>query len=260
MTGQPAHLSLPPVAQPYLLPFHYGALHTVGVDYLVDSSAATKILTREHPRLSAAEFDGRACLSVNYQLYEHRMAPLSYVDYASGVDQTKLLGIGRVHVLCDNAIAIDAGSKLFAEPKYPARFTATMPSLNGPDTATWAITCHASEFVDGALGEPGAELFTMTVRLDGLAGVAVNNAPVTGYGTTADGRLLAGPMNIYHPYQLFPLGAGDAERVGIAVADPVSPSGADLTALLADATAVGAWQYQSAPVAAHNRPYYLPSR
>src|SRR5215471_9126785 len=128
-------LPLPPVAEPFHLPFHYGALHNIGIDYLVDPQTAGKILARTHPRLAPANFEGRACASVNYQLYfaqygngssiteevefniiayprgeEHRLPEVSYEQYASGVDQSKLLGIGRIHVLCDNPIAIEAGT------------------------------------------------------------------------------------------------------------------------------------------------------
>ncbi|MCK2244425.1 MULTISPECIES: hypothetical protein [unclassified Crossiella] len=264
---------LPPVAEPFQLPFHYGALHHVGLDYLVEPAPVAKVLARTHPGLSAAEFDGRACVSVNFQLYfaqyaagagitqeieinviafprgdEHRLAELSYVDYASGVDQTKLLGIGRIHVLCDNDIAIEAGTKLYAEPKYPARFTAVMPSLNGPRSDTWAIGCQDTA---------DRELFGFTARLDGLPGEPVNNTPITGYGTTEDGRLLAGPMNVYHPYRLHLLDNGD--RVSLTITDQDSPVCQDLAELIGAAPAAGVWTYQSAPVAAHNRPYYLPA-
>ncbi|MFI5843022.1 hypothetical protein ACIA8K_25265 [Catenuloplanes sp. NPDC051500] len=267
-------LPLPPVAAPFLLPFHYGALHQVGIDHLVDPGPARDLVARRHPGLEVAEFDSRACVSTNFQLYfaqyangggitqeievsvitvprgqAHRVAALSYADYAAGTDSSKLLGIGRLHVLCDNPIAIEAGTKLFAEPKYAARFSVSMPSPNGPDTQTWDVRC---------LTEDGAELLSLTARLDGLTAVPVHSAPVTGYGTTEDGRLLAGPMNVYQPYRLHLLDAATADRVSVHVTDPSSPAGADLTALLGDASAAGAWTFQSAPIAAHNRPYYLP--
>lgn len=269
-----APLSLPPVASPFLLPFHYGALHQVGIDHLVDPEPARKLVARLHPGLQVAEFDGRACVSTNFQLYfaqyaqgggitqeievsvvafprgsAHRVAGLTYADYATGADSSKLLGIGRLHVLCDNPIAIEAGTKLFAEPKYPARFTVSMPSLNGPATQTWTVRCAA---------ENGDELLSLTARLDGLPSAPVNTAPITGYGTTPDGDLLAGPMNVYQPYRLHLLDDVTRDRVAVTVTDPSSPVGADLTALLGDAPAVSAWTYQSAPVAAHNRPYYVP--
>jgi hypothetical protein len=261
-------MTLPPVHEPFLLPFHYGALHQLGIDYLVDPEPARAALAKRHPDLEIALFDGRACVSLNFQLYfaqypngggitqeievnviavprgaQDRVAGLSYVDYASGVDSSGLLGIGRLHVLCDNDIAIQAGTLLFAEPKYPARFEVTMPSRNGPKSATWNVNC--------------LEHFSFSARLDGLSGVAVNSAPITGYGTTDDGRLLAGPMNVYQPYELHLL--DDPDRVALTITDPDAPVCADLTAMIGTAPAVAAWTFQSAPVAAHNRPYYQPT-
>ncbi|AUG80661.1 hypothetical protein CFP65_5987 [Kitasatospora sp. MMS16-BH015] len=266
-------LSLPPVAAPYQLPFHYGALHQIGLDYLTDPGPARKLLAERHPALTLAEFDGRACLTLNYQLYfaqyaggggvtqeievslvayptaqADRLAGLSYRQYAHGLDQTKLLGIARLHVLCDNPIAIEAGTKLFGEPKYPAAFEVTMPSLNGPAGETWAIRCATPE---------GAPLLSFTAALDGLPHTPVNSAPVTGYGTDQIGRALAGPMNVYHPYRYVELDEDTTGRVGLSVHDPASEVGADLTELLGSAPAVAAWSYQSAPVGAHNHPYYL---
>lgn len=284
MTHPVAPLPLPPIAEPFRLPFHYGALHNIGIDYLVEPETAAKILARTHPRLAPADFDGRACVSLNYQLYfaqygdgsgiteeveinivahprgeEHRMADVSYEEYASGVDQSKLLGIGRIHVLCDNTIAITAGTKLFAEPKLPARFTATMPSLNGPETSDWHIRVLDAEFTaDGSI-TPGKQLlFSIEARLDGVAGVPVNNTPITGYGTDSEGRLLAGRLGVYHPYRFHSLSAETATRVSVHVADTDSLVGQDLSALLGRTAPVGVWTYQSGPVAAHNRPYYLP--
>ncbi|AXG82305.1 hypothetical protein DVK44_02115 [Streptomyces paludis] len=269
---------MPPVAAPYQLPFHYGALHNIGLDYLVDPAPVRKALAEHHPDLSAAEFGGRACVTLNYQLYfaqypngggitqeieysivayptacADRLARLSYEQYAHGHDQTKLLGIARLHVLCDNPLAIEAGTKLYGEPKYPARFETTLPSLNGPAGDIWTVACK---------GEDGA-LFSFSADLTGLPRTLVNNTPITGYGTDPDGRPLAGPMNVYQPYQYASLtGAADAaervERVELTVHDPDSAIGAELTALVGSASPAGVWTYQSAPVAAHNRPYYVP--
>ncbi|GAB7036876.1 MULTISPECIES: hypothetical protein [Catenuloplanes] len=260
-------MTLPPVAEPFLLPFHYGALHQVGIDYLVDPEPARAVLAKRHPGLDVAEFDGRACVSVNFQLYfaqyqngggitqeievnlvavprgaQDRVSSLTYPDYASGVDTSGLLGIGRLHVLCDNDIAIRAGTLLFAEPKYPARFEVSMPSLNGPATSTWSVDC---------LGH-----FAFTARLDGLPATPVHSAPITGYGTTEEGRLLAGPMNVYQPCQLYHL--DDPDRITLTVTDPSTEVCTDLTTMIGTAPAVAAWTFQSTPVAAHNRPYYQP--
>ncbi|MFD7098006.1 hypothetical protein [Streptomyces xanthophaeus] len=277
------HLPLPPVAAPYQLPFHYGALHTIGLDYLVDPGPVRELLAKCHPALTAAEFGGRGLVSLNYQLYfaqyrtgagvtqeievnvvahptaaAGRLPELSYAQYARGEDQSKLLGIARIHVLCDNPLAIDAGRKLYAEPKYAGWFEVEMPSLNGPAGEAWNVRCRAAELTaDGGVERGEAELFSFGVELGRLVPESVNNTPVTGYGTDADGRALAGPMNVYQPYRWYDLAGPAAERAHLSVQDRTSEVGQDLTRLVGGAPAAGAWTYQSAPVAAHNRPYYL---
>ncbi|MEU9006307.1 hypothetical protein [Streptomyces sp. NPDC048551] len=276
-------LPLPPVAAPYQLPFHYGALHQIGLDYLVDPDPVREVLAKRHPALSAAEFDGRCLVSLNYQLYfaqygtgggitqeievsivaypasaADRLPEVDYRQYAQGYDQTKLLGIARLHVLCDNALAIDAGRRLFAEPKYPGWFEARMPSPNGPAGETWQVDCRAAEAGrDGGIVPRDAALFSFTARLDGLAPVPVNNTPITGYGTDPAGRALAGPMNVHHPYRWYDLAGPAAGRSLLTVHDPATDVGEDLLGLVGDVPAAGAWTFQSPPVAAHNRPYYL---
>lgn len=281
-------LPLPPVAAPFRLPFHYGALHQVGVDWLVDPRPVRELLAKHHPDLTAATFDdGRALVSLNYQLYfaqypfgggvtqeielsviafptteAGRLPRLDYAEYAQGWDQTKLLGIARLHVVCDNPFAIRAGRELYAEPKYPGWFEVALPSLNGPAGRTWNVRCKAGEVgTDDTLRRHAAPLVDLTARLDGLTPVPANTAPVTGYGTDPAGRLLAGPMNVYQPYEFYDLAAPEhSGRTRLTLHAPHTDLGRDLHALLpSDTPAAGAWTYQSAPVAAHNRPYYLPT-
>ncbi len=47
-----------------------------------------------------------------------------------GDDQTKLLGNHRIFVPCDSDVAIDAGEKLFGEPKFKTSFLLNLPSPN----------------------------------------------------------------------------------------------------------------------------------
>ncbi|MFJ9696993.1 hypothetical protein [Kitasatospora sp. NPDC101183] len=279
MTGLP----LPPVPEPYHLPFHYGALHNLGVDYLVDPQRAARLLEKRHPGLAVAEFDGGACVSLNYQLYfaqypngwgvtqeleinliahpafaGERLPVLNYGQYARGWDQTKLLGIARLHVLCDNPLAIDAGRRLYAEPKYPGWFEATMPSLNAPSVQErWAVSCRRAALGAGGLQRYEEEVVALSVNLVGLTPESVNNTPVTGYGTDEEGRLLAGPLNVYQPYRYYALDDLGADRVHLALGNPSEEAARDLAHLIADAPATGVWTYQSAPVAAHNRAYYV---
>ncbi|MFJ9453553.1 hypothetical protein ACIRST_00600 [Kitasatospora sp. NPDC101447] len=279
MTGLP----LPPVPEPYHLPFHYGALHNIGVDYLVDRERARELLGKRHPGLNAASFDGGACVSLNYQLYfaqypngggitqeleinliahpvfaEDRIPVVDYGQYARGHDQTKLLGIARLHVLCDNPLAIDAGRRLYAEPKYPGWFETTLPSLNAPAVRErWSVTCRRATLGPDGLDRHDEELLTLDVNLVGLTPEAVNNTPITGYGTDDEGKLLAGPLNVYQPYRYYALDDRTAERVRLDLGNPAEESARDLAHLIADAPAAGVWTYQSPPVAAHNRAYYV---
>lgn len=275
----------PDIAQPFQLPFFYGALHNVGVDFLVDAGFAESVLKRRHPQLQAALFDGQACVSINYQLYfaqyasgggvtqeveinivalprgaAHRVGELSYADYARGLEQTKLLGIGRMFVLCDNLIAIDAGVKLFAEPKSFATFTVDMPSPNGPATQAWAITCHQPGRYPDARSDEGeqVDLFTLHASTAGLSPVAVENTPITGYGTDGQQRLIAGPMHVHDFYQYYALTPETDSAVDMVVHDWRSPVGSCLDELIGACPAVGMWTYQSSPVATHNRPYFVP--
>lgn len=190
MTGLP----LPPVPEPYHLPFHYGALHNIGVDYLIDRARARELLAKRHPGLNVAAFDGGACVSLNYQLYfaqypngggitqeleinliahplfaEERMPVVNYGQYARGYDQTKLLGIARLHVLCDNPLAIDAGRRLYAEPKHPGWFETTLPSLNAPDVRErWTVSCRRAGLGQDGLIRHDEELLALDVNLVGL--------------------------------------------------------------------------------------------
>ncbi|MFD4658172.1 hypothetical protein ACFWP2_21390 [Kitasatospora sp. NPDC058444] len=279
MTGLP----LPPVPEPYHLPFHYGALHNIGVDYLVDRARARELLAKRHPGLNVAAFDGGACVSLNYQLYfaqypngggitqeleinliahplfaEERIPVVNYGQYARGYDQTKLLGIARLHVLCDNPLAIDAGRRLYAEPKHPGWFETTLPSLNAPDVRErWSVSCRRATLGQDGLSRHDEELLALDVNLVGLTPESVNNTPITGYGTDDEGKLLAGPLNVYQPYRYYALDDRTADRVRLDLGNPAEESARDLAHLIADAPAAGVWTYQSPPVAAHNRAYYI---
>ncbi|MFD5465027.1 hypothetical protein ACFWIQ_19690 [Kitasatospora sp. NPDC127059] len=294
MTGLP----LPPVPEPYCLPFHYGALHNIGVDYLVEPEQARRLLDKRHPGLAVAAFDGGACVSLNYQLYfaqypngggiteeleinliahpvfaEDRVPVVNYGQYARGYDQTKLLGIARLHVLCDNPLAIDAGRRLYAEPKHPGWFETTLPSLNAPAVRErWSVSCRRAELgADGpgeggpGVGGPGEgglrrhqeEILALDVDLTGLTPESVSSTPITGYGTDDEGKLLAGPLNVHQPYRYYALDDRTAGRVRLDLGNPAEEAARDLALLIGDAPAAGVWTYQSAPVAAHQRPYYV---
>ncbi|WP_174501731.1 hypothetical protein [Streptacidiphilus neutrinimicus] len=272
---------LPPIPAGFRLPFFYGALHNIGIDYLVPPERVNGHLAGTG--LSPALLDGKACVSFNYQLYfaqfdfgpsvtqeielniiafptasSNLVPELTYRQFAQGEDQTKLRGNWRIQVACDAPIAIRAGKELFNEPKFPAWFKTTMPSPNADPSAVWQVEClDASLTPDGNdIIRHDTSLFSFKADLSGLLPAPVSMAPFTEYGTDANRRTLAAPLNVYQNYQHFAFDGQGGKRVSLTVDDAESGVGADLKALLKDAHAVGAWSYQSPIVAAQNRPYY----
>lgn len=50
---------------------------------------------------------------------------LALADYLAGNDHTKLLGNLRMHVACDDKVAVQAGRAVFGEPKFVTSFSTT---------------------------------------------------------------------------------------------------------------------------------------
>ena len=276
---------LPPIPAGFRLPFHYGALHNIGIDYLVPLNRVNGHLAGTG--LSPAVMDGKACVSFNYQLYfaqfdfgpsvtqeielniiafptasSSLLPDLTYAQFAQGEDQTKLRGNWRVQVACDAPIAIRAGKMLFNEPKFPAWFKTTMPSPNANPGAVWKVECLDAELTpDGNdIIKRDKPLFSFEANLSGLLPAPVSIAPFTEYGTDPKQRTLAAPLNDYQPYEHYALDGQGRERVRLTVEDAESPVGADLAALTEGMQAVGVWSYQSPTVAAQNRPYYTATK
>ena len=213
----------------------------------------------------------------------HQVPELSYERYAEGEDSTGRLGFCRYRVACDSTQAIDAGVTLFGEPKFKAEFTTTIPVPNGTPVQgpkgsgvegtqwydTWTVTC-LKEDRGSAVGKETKEdhrHFTFTADLRGLSARSVSTAPFTEYGTRGKGsaaRVLAAPLNVFQPYQWYDLAKAqgrpkEGKRVTLTPGtDPDHRIKSFLDAL-AGKEPVGAWLFQSPPVAAQNRPYYVPT-
>jgi hypothetical protein len=276
----PIRPPLPPTPAPFQLPFYYGTLTNVGVYYLVDPMRVQPYLAGTGLHLALMRPDGDhsgryACVSYNFQLYFGQsgngfgvtqeleinivaypegaaafIPEVTFHEYLMGLEQTKLYGNHRVHVACDNDFAIDAGRKLFGEPKFKASFTTAMPSLNASPDAAWDIAC---------LDPAGATLFSFRADLAGMASTAMSFGPIPEYGTR-DGRMLVAPWNILQPFQTYLLPPAEAARVTLTYgADQPGqpPVASDLRTLIGDAPAVAAYVVQSPPVAIQNPPYYV---
>ncbi|MFE9258927.1 hypothetical protein [Streptomyces sp. NPDC006879] len=277
---------LPPVHEDFRLPFQIGALHHIGLDFLVDPGPASRRLKKENPELEVTLFDTKACVSLNYQLYFAQFAGggsltqeielniiahpkasstflpnLCYRQFAEGQDQTKLSGYWRTHVVCDSPLAIQAGKELFGEPKLPAWFETVIPSPNAAPSDAWTVTCKQAGLENGQKLVPHDKTtFSFQIDLAGVRPVPVSMAPITMYGRSPSddngGRTIAAPFNVCQPYLLYPLASEDEGRYKVSVVDHTNGIGADLGSLVGDAKPVGAWTYQSPPVASQHRPYY----
>ena len=288
---------LPDILPGFDLPFYYGAFTNLGIDYLVSPEDAENLLEKcaGHEALTVAEFEGRACLSFNYQLYfgqfsnggaviqeiefnivsypkaaDHRVPKLTYEQYAKGEDSTRNLGFCRYRVACDSPLAIDAGKKLFGEPKFKADFQTTIPVPNGAEWYdTWTVTClkeAQGSTAGGKTKEPDPH-FAFTADLGGLQARSVSTAPFTEYGTRgedASARALAAPLNVFHPYQWYDLRKAQGQpttgkRVTLTPGSAPDQQIKSFLDVIESKDPVGAWLFQSPPVAVQNRPYYVPT-
>ncbi|MEU5534616.1 hypothetical protein [Streptomyces sp. NPDC020362] len=303
MSDQPAGHDLPPLPEGFTLPFFYGAFTNIGFDYLLHdagSRQAVEALLHEDPagrHLSPAVFEDSVCLSFNYQLYfsqfgsgtavtqeielnvvahataeAARVPRLTYPQYAHGEDQTRTLGFCRIHVACDNDIAITAGVQLFNEPKHKAGFQYTLPVPNATTADPkavdrWKVVCgrYGTAAADGSYS-PADTYFSFEADLGGLSAQPVSAAPFTEYGsrrvdkegTSPHHRPLAAPLNVLAPYAWYDLSEG-SDPVGLTLgrADPQQGRSKPFLDLIEGRNPVGAWVYQSPPVAAQNRPYWV---
>lgn len=266
----PGHL--PTIPDGFGLPFYYSSLTDFEVLYLVDPGAVANYLAGTG--LSPGLFGGRACVSYNFQSYtgqfpfgtgttqeielnivaypdaqRSRTAQLSFADFVTGNDQTKLLGNHRVHVPCDSDNAIGAGVHLFGEPKFKTSFAMNFPSLNDPSVSTWAFTCNDPV-------TPATSIFSVSADLNGLSAVTADISPQTEYGLF-NNRLIGCRWNMLQPGRAWLLNDADARRVQLQLGDSSHPMRGDIEALIGGTPAAAVRTFQSLPAAIQSRAYFV---
>lgn len=263
---------LPTIPDGFSLPFYYSSLTDFEVLYLVEPAVVANYLAGTG--LSPALFGGRACVSYNFQSYtgqfpfgtaitqeielnivaypdaaRGQVVQLSFGDFVTGNDQTKLLGNHRVHVPCDNDNAIAAGMQLFGEPKFKTSFTMRFPSLNDASVATWAFTCNDPEM-------PATTIFSVSADLSGLTAVPADIAPQTEYGLFQT-RLIGCRWNMLQPSRAYLLGDGDRSRVQLHLGESGHAMRRDVATLLAGVPPAAVRTFQSQPAAIQSRAYFV---
>lgn len=264
---------LPPIPEGFGLPFYYATLFNIEVAFLVEREKVIKYL--ENTGLIAANFNGKALVSFNFQNYtgqfpngasttqeielnivsypesqEDTVAFVTAEQYLRGEEQTKLMGHKRVHVPCDADMAIKAGIELFGEPKFKTTFTTNLPSLNVPEQNTWTVTCNdpdnSSEFI-----------FTCEADVVDLIPEISAFSPITEYGQY-DKKLIGCRWNILQPTNLYFLDSEPREDfVQMSYGSSDHPMRKDMEILIGDTLAFAVRTSMSAPAAIQTRSYYI---
>lgn len=172
---------------------------------------------------------------------------LSLADYLAGNDQTKLLGNLRLHVACDDKIAVEAGRDVFGEPKFLTTFSYNVPTINAPDQHTWSWRCNDPVH---------PEQFIFDLQVAQLSGtpVAVNPSPITGY-TYLHGRPVGSRWNPLGSSMQYDVSA--AGHVVVSFGGSAHPMRRDMQDIIATLPAAAMQVFASPPVCAESGPYYV---
>jgi hypothetical protein len=208
----------------------------------------------------------------NFYVYprvrRHGVPLMSWQDYLAGVEQTKTIGGYRLHVPCDNPVAVQAGQGLYGEPKYLAVFQCTVPSLNGPPSAAWSYSVYQDLAPPPAPGHPhspqqGPLIYTLQCDLTGVVPAPASPSPLIEYGALAgEGGALHAVANywdIWGPFDTYVLAGLDPPfQAQLTLGTEPDPTGTldDLKLLIGDAQPVAAQVYTSPPVSAESRGWY----
>jgi Acetoacetate decarboxylase (ADC) len=184
---------------------------------------------------------------------------MTWQQYLLGTDQTKTIGGYRLHVPCDNQIAVLAGRELYGEPKYLAVFDYTVPSLNGPATSAWTYQVYQD------LGDPpdpshphtpvkGPLIYGLDCDLGGVPAVPASPSPLIEYGVL-DQRVVANFWDFYGPFDTY-MGEGLRADITLGTAPDPTHTLRDVKALIGDSQPIAAQVYTSPPVSAESRGWY----
>lgn len=291
----------PPLPKGFQEPFWYASLQSCWIYYRVEA----EILRTRLPalpagdRLEVALFDfgggdlaGLASLDLqrytgqgtsyletanevefNFYVYPEVRKPavplMSWQEYLLGTEQTKTIGGYRLHVPCDNPIAVEAGKGLYGEPKYLAVFDCDVPSFNGPaGAASWSYQVYQD------LGKPpdppnphtpiqGPQIYGMECDLTGAPSVPASPSPLIEYGVlVAKGgvqRTVANFWDFFGPFETYMVDAAKPPwRAQITLGTDPDPTGTldDIRLLIGDSQPLAAQVFSSQPVAAESRGWY----
>ncbi len=286
MSGQvPWRQLMPEQPAGFAMPFWYSSLQSFWLYYPVRPDLLEGLLP-ELPaghRLRVAEFeelDGQALVSLDFQAYtsggssflaftreiefnvyvypESRLpaVPLMpWQEYLRGRDQTKTIGGFRLHVPCDNPVAVQAGQENFGEPKWLADFVYEVPSPNAPDVKRWtyAVYKHPDSDTTPTTAPPADRMiFKVDADLTGTAPVISDLSPLIEYGTREiDGRTVvaANHWTFFGSFDTYVLDADAGRKVTVHLGPTdVNRLRQDVQDLIGSTPPIAAQTFTSAPV------------
>lgn len=270
--GQP----LPPIEPGFSLPFYYSSLANIEVMYLIDPKLTLPYL--KDTGLEPALFNGKALVGYNFQQYTGQfpgftsvvqeielnivsfptkqateVAQVDAKQYMRGEEQSKLIGNHRVSVACDNDNAIQAGIKLFGEPKFKTSFDFSMLSQNDQTVKTWSFTCN--DPINSS--DKSKAIMTCNVDTQHLTGELGMISPITEYGQNS-GKLIGCRWNILMPNQIFFMTAAEAKkRVKLTLGSTDHSMRVALSNLIGNTPAFAVRSVLSLPAASQTRAYFV---
>ncbi len=282
---------MPDQPKMFQMPFWYSSLQSFWLYYPARRDQVEALLP-DLPSghgIRLAEFDDlpdRALVSLDFQAYtsggagflgftrevefnvyvypESRLpsVPLMSVrEYLLGRDQTKTIGGFRLHVPCDNAIAVQAGRENFGEPKWLASFVYDVPSLNAGGGTSWTYGVY--EPLDpsappGATPDPSTLIFQVSAKLQGLVPEPSNLSPLIEYGTrTLDGRevLAANNWTFFGAFDTYVLTEDESRRVNVTMGPSIDKHRLhdDVSTIIGTQAPLAAQTYASPPVSSESQ-------
>lgn len=283
---------IPPLPQGFQEPFWYASLESFWLYYRVEPD----VLRRKLPDgagLEVALFDfgdgdlaGLASVDLqrytghgptylettdevefNVYVYPEARVPgvplMSWQDYLLGAEQTKTIGGYRLHVPCDNQIAVLAGKELYGEPKYLAVFDCEVPSLNGPPVSpsTWTYHVYQDRGSPPDPSKPhtpvkGPLIYGLKCHLGDVQPIPANPSPLIEYGVLDGKGLVANYWDFYGPFETYMLGSNEHTKITYGTERDRSGTLDDLRLLIGDAHPIAAQIFRSPPVSAESRGWF----
>jgi hypothetical protein len=196
---------------------------------------------------------------VGYASAVEASVPTSYTleAFVTGADQTKRIGVYRVWVACDNAVAVAAGQQRYFENKFLVAYDYNVPSLNNdPSQSEYQWTCYDPAEI-ASEKTPTTFIYRAAVNLAGLTPQPGNMSEWVdlSYDDKAK-RVVASRRNYLGMYDTYLLSRAPADPVSIEFGTSKHPMRTDMQRLIGARPAFAIQRFVSPPVIAEAAPYY----